>query len=697
MSESGWIDCGEGVRLERAVRARMRDGVELVSDHYYPREAGPQPTLLMRQPYGRDIASTVVYAHPVWFARHGYNVVIQDVRGRGDSDGEFYPFRSEGPDGADTIAWVRTRPECNGRVGMYGFSYQGMTQLLAAAEQPEGLLCISPGMTAANLYHGWFYQGGVLRLASTLGWGLQLVKVDARKKKLREASERLEEAWANLALQTSVLPLPSHPALNRAGLPSYVLDWLDHDLPGVYWSSLDVCERLGKIRVPALHVSGWYDMFLRGSVDGFLALSKCAGSELARENQYLLAGPWVHIPWGDRIGAADFGPEALIDTDTILLRWFDHWLKDAGTFDEEPRVCHFALGENRWREADDFPSAAEAGYALFLHSGGRANSRKGDGTLSMTSAEADEPCDIFICDPEVPVMAPGGPTALAGQFDQAALELEQILLVLFDRAARKAAVGVRHSARGAVLLHFASARRLHRKARAREARWRGGIYLHRRRAIQLSFCRQRIRRGQDSPLGVSSGAYFLPLCQGRAHSPGNRRQRVPALRSQPRKPRAFRAGDFLGLAALDAVRVPRKRAPIGALFAGLRGARMSAGASVPEIEIAGLAKQYGNAPAVLRSIDLVVAKKEFVTLLGPSGCGKSTILKLIAGLTPPTSGTIRVDGMTPQDARETMSFVFQDATLLPWRTVTGNIGLGLELERAPRDQRERKLQPCWNS
>jgi len=118
---------------------------------------------------------------------------------------------------------------------------------------------------------------------------------------------------------------------------------------------------------------------------------------------------------------------------------------------------------------------------------------------------------------------------------------------------------------------------------------------------------------------------------------------------------------------------------------------MTAAASVPEIQITGLAKQYGNAPAVLQSIDLEVAKGEFVALLGPSGCGKSTILKLIAGLTPPTSGAIRVDGMTPLDARETMSFVFQDATLLPWRTVTENIGLGLELERAPRERREKEI------
>jgi putative CocE/NonD family hydrolase len=427
MNGSSWIDCGEGVRLERGVRAAMRDGVELVSDHYYPPEPAKQPTLLMRQPYGRDIASTVVYAHPVWFARHGYNVVIQDVRGRGDSEGEFYPFRNEGADGADTIALLRSRPESNGRVGMYGFSYQGMTQLLAAAEQPEGLLCISPGMTACDLYHGWFYQQGALRLASTLGWGLQMLKEDARRKQLREASDRLEQAWAQLASQTSVLPVRAHPALHGEGLPEYVLDWLDHDAPGEYWSALDVSQHLMRIRVPALHISGWYDTYLKGSVDGFLLMCNYAGGDFARDHQYLIAGPWGHIPWGDRIGTSNFGPEALLDTDSILLRWFDHWLKDSGAFAGEPRVRHFVLGENRWSEAKTFP--AEADYILFLHSDGRANSRKGDGTLSRVSPVVDEPCDIFVHDPEVPVSAPGGPAAASGPFDQAALELGNNLLV----------------------------------------------------------------------------------------------------------------------------------------------------------------------------------------------------------------------------------------------------------------------------
>ena len=299
------LDCGSGVRLERAVRCTMPDGVTLVSDHYYPPAPGPHPTLLMRQPYGRDIASTVVYAHPVWFAAHGYNVVIQDVRGRGDSEGEFYPFRNEGADGAETIRWLRTRSESNGSVGMYGFSYQGLTQLLAAAEQPEGLVCIAPAQTACDLYHGWFYRQGALRLASSLGWGLQMLKADARRLKLRAASDGLEKAWADLRSQPLVTPYGLHPQLQHEGLPSYVHDWFTHDLPGPYWSALDVSESLKRITVPALHISGWFDTFLSGSVAGFLAMAEHA------DNQYLVAGPWVHIPWGELVGRAESWPRSV--------------------------------------------------------------------------------------------------------------------------------------------------------------------------------------------------------------------------------------------------------------------------------------------------------------------------------------------------------------------------------------------------
>jgi len=434
MSGTQWVDCGNCVRLERGVRCRMSDGVELVSDHYYPPQSGPTesplPALFMRQPYGRDIASTVVYAHPVWFARRGYNVVIQDVRGRGDSEGEFYPFRNEARDGAESIAWLRTRPECNGRIGMYGFSYQGLTQLLAAAERPEGLLCIAPGMCACDLYHGWFYHNGVLRFASTLGWGLQMLKVDARRLRLREASDQFEQAWSNLASQTGVLPFRDHPALLGAGLPQYVLDWFDHDRSDQYWTAMDVSQRLGSIQVPALHVSGWYDTFLSGSVQGFLDLCNYAGSDFARRHQYLVAGPWQHIPWGDRAGSMDFGPESLVDADSILLRWFNHWLKDSDEFATEPRIRHFVLGENQWRHADAWPDPlAHQHEILYLHSGGKANSRQGNGTLSIERQETDEPCDVFVYDPEVPVLAPGGVAAPSGSFDQATLELGNNVLV----------------------------------------------------------------------------------------------------------------------------------------------------------------------------------------------------------------------------------------------------------------------------
>lgn len=421
------IDCGNGVSLERGIECCLSDGTALLSDHYYPASAGPWPTLLMRQPYGRDIASTVVYAHPVWFARQGYHVAIQDVRGRGGSEGEFYPFRHEGRDGAETIAWLRSHPACNRRIGMYGFSYQGATQLLAAAEQPEGLQCIAPHMTSADLYHGWFYHHGALRLSATLGWGIQMLREDARRKELREATGRLEEAWINIRSQPMYAPYGIHPAIADPALPSYVRDWFAHREPGPYWSELGLSTRVDRIHVPALHLAGWYDAYLEGSIAGYLALRNGAGSEFARDNQYLIAGPWIHIPWGDRADDVNFGERANLSVDEILLRWFNHWLKDSGEIAREERVRYFLLGRNEWRTAEEWPEQARC--ALYLHSAGNANARKGDGSLTSQAPEGEEPRDLFIYDPEVPVYAPGGPQALSGPYDQAVLEMGNNLLV----------------------------------------------------------------------------------------------------------------------------------------------------------------------------------------------------------------------------------------------------------------------------
>lgn len=422
-----FVDCGNGVRLERALTCPLADGAVLVSDHYYPAGPGPWPTLFMRQPYGRDIASTVVYAHPVWFARHGFHVAIQDVRGRGGSTGDFYPFRHEGRDGAESIAWLRSHPACNGRIGMYGFSYQGATQLLAAAEQTEGLECIAPHMTAADLYNGWFYQQGALRLSSALGWGIQMLREDARRTGLLETSKTLEESWRAIRLQAGFVPYGAHPAVIDLELPDYVRDWIANRQPGTYWSEQDISARYDRIQVPALHLAGWFDTYLEGSIAGYVALREQAGCRFARENQYLIVGPWVHIPWGYRAGDADLGDAANLDTDRILLRWFNHWLKDSGEFATEPRVRYFSMGPNEWRYCDEWQTGTT--YPLFLRSDGNANSLKGDGLLSSTQPTQEETRDFFVYDPEVPVFAPGGPQAMSGSFDQATMELGNNLLV----------------------------------------------------------------------------------------------------------------------------------------------------------------------------------------------------------------------------------------------------------------------------
>ncbi len=490
------VDCGSGVTLERGVRLRLPDGTELVSDHYYPPAIADDvsaPTLLVRQPYGRAIATTVTYAQPEWFARHGYNVVIQDVRGRGDSSGRFYPFRDEGSDGAFTIEWLAARPESDGRIGMYGFSYQGMTQLLAAAEQPAGLACIAPAQTAGDLFHGWFYHHGALRLAGTIGWATQMLKTDARRLKLRRASDALEAAWLRLPSLFAHTPYARIPELNARGLPTYYRDWVTHTEPGDYWAAHDISRRYDRIQVPGLHLAGWFDPYLFGSISLYENLVAHAGSDSARANQFLVAGPWVHIPWSQFAGETDFGPAANLDTDALLLRWFNHWLKDSGEFAHDPKARLFALGENQWHSLDAWPSnltkaattpsprngerggvRGEATYELdqsekkephpftdsestgegkssglptphpsplpvagrgdlsrtaswFLHSGGFANSSKGDGLLGESNPTVDEPRDSFCYEPEVPVLAPGN--GAPGQFNQARDELLNNVLV----------------------------------------------------------------------------------------------------------------------------------------------------------------------------------------------------------------------------------------------------------------------------
>ncbi len=424
------VDCGDGVMLERDVPFRLSDGTVLYSDHYHPPGGGRAPSLLVRQPYGKGIATTVVYAHPVWFARHGYHVVIQDVRGRGMSEGRFEPFLHEEQDGFETVEWVASRPECDGQVGMYGFSYQGVTQLLAAVRRPRGLRCIAPWMTAGDLYHGWFYHHGLLRLGSTVGWATQMLRGDAHRLGLVKAASALDAAWGQAGGLAASAPYAAIPALRGRGLPGYFRDWITRDRPGKYWEARDISARWNQVDVPALHLAGWYDTYLHGSIGLFEGLARGAGSAESRRNQYLVAGPWVHIPWGNLVGEADFGSEAMVDTDGLLLRWFNHWLKDGGDFARQPRVRCFALGENRWHEPAGWPGL-EGGptQCWYLRGGGRANSVRGDGRLETTPPSGDEPRDSYVHDPDVPVMAPGGAGSAQGCFGQNRIELGNNVLI----------------------------------------------------------------------------------------------------------------------------------------------------------------------------------------------------------------------------------------------------------------------------
>lgn len=177
-----------------------RDGVRLDADIYRPDGDGEFPVLLMRQPYGRAIASTVVYAHPTWYAAQGYIVVIQDVRGRGTSQGEFKLFANEIADGEDTVNWAASIPGSNGQVGMYGFSYQGMTQLYTAIAQPPALKTICPAMIGYDLYTDWAYEGGAFCLQTNLAWAIQLATETARLRGDKEKYQALFTASRNLPL-----------------------------------------------------------------------------------------------------------------------------------------------------------------------------------------------------------------------------------------------------------------------------------------------------------------------------------------------------------------------------------------------------------------------------------------------------------------------------------------------------------------
>ncbi|NJL00605.1 MAG: CocE/NonD family hydrolase [Spirulinaceae cyanobacterium SM2_1_0] len=398
---------------------RLPDGVELVSDLYRPESAGDVPVLLMRQPYGRAIASTVVYAHPRWYAAHGYLVVIQDVRGRGDSGGEFRLFEHEVEDGVATVNWAAQLPGSDGQVGMYGFSYQGMTQLYAASGQPAALRVLCPGMLAVDLYDDWAYENGAFCLQASLGWAVQLAAETARLQGDRLAYHTLYAASRDLPIREPSLYFRE--CLRKYTPSNFYEGWCNHPEPGEYWQQF--VPDLTAVDLPMLHIGGWFDPYLRGTLRLYQDMAA-----RARSPQHLLIGPWAHLPWSRRVGDADFGPEAASPVDTLQLRWFDQFLKgqERGIRSQMP-VKLFELGPNRWREFDTWPPAAER-FHYHLHTTGLASMREDAGTLHTQPPEqAGE--DVLVHDPWRPVPARGGHAASpAGAFERSALDTRSDVL-----------------------------------------------------------------------------------------------------------------------------------------------------------------------------------------------------------------------------------------------------------------------------
>ncbi|AFT72163.1 Hydrolase CocE/NonD family protein [Alloalcanivorax dieselolei B5] len=385
--------------LPTVMSMRTRDGVRLDADVYSPDGPGPFPVLLMRQPYGRRIASTVTYAHPSWYAARGYLVVIQDVRGRGTSEGEFEPFIHERDDGEDTLEWVSQLPGGNGCVGMYGFSYQGTTQLFAAASRHPALKVMAPAMCAFHLDRDWAYEGGALRLYNTLSWAAQLGAESARRRGDADGFS----ACYGIGHAPSPVQLidPAAPALRETLADTFYGDWLDQAPGGDYWRQRSPGTMLDDVDIPALHVGGWYDSFLTGTLSAYRHFQK------GRQPQRLLVGPWGHLPWIPQVGQRWLGDSACSPVDDLQLRWFDFFLKGENNgVTAEPPISLYDLGESDWKDFSAWPCRqAEKWY---LASNGRAGIDPHGGLLRARPDVGEPVEDVWVHDPWRPVPTQGG-------------------------------------------------------------------------------------------------------------------------------------------------------------------------------------------------------------------------------------------------------------------------------------------------
>jgi uncharacterized protein len=375
----------------------MRDGCVLVGDVYLPSpEAERLPSVVIRTPYSKQAA---YYTGPAaYLARHGYAVLVQDVRGRVDSDGQFYPFfNNEGPDGYDTIEWAAEQPWSNGRVGMMCGSYCGWVQWCASAERPPHLVTMVSASAAARWMQQVPFHNGVPTLAA-LAWLFGL--------RNRGTQDRtLVQNWTEIYLH---LPLITTDEFMGAEMPVWK-EWLSRPRLDQWWQSRRLQDAdFEAVTQPALHITSTYD----GTQPGALCVWEGALTHSpAASQQRMIFGPWDHLgaaSWMQKptLGGEDFGPDSVLDVNDLHRRWFDRWLKEtpegACSDESDPVARIFFTGTNHWEDAESWPPAGEH-VPWYLHSGGSANSAGGDGTLTPDPPGA-EPEDTFLYDPANPVI-----------------------------------------------------------------------------------------------------------------------------------------------------------------------------------------------------------------------------------------------------------------------------------------------------
>ena len=424
-----------GLSIDADVAVPMRDGVTLATDLWRPAGAGPWPVLLARTPYGRT--STAHLGNPKLpdirtLVDSGYLVIVQDVRGTGGSPGLMEPHRFDRSDTADTVAWVTGQAWCDGNVGMWGASYMGFAQWQAATLASPALRAIAPMMTSADAYRAWHSAQGAVSLSTLFNWSARMAVANLSHPTSNGPSDRRDAAEIRAALENVdvlyALPIGHQGALFR-GLP-WLGEMLAHPDHDAYWKSLAALDRSPAITVPALNVTGWYDVFAREVVRSYTTMRRTGGSAAAREGQRLVIGPWGHGHGADLGVFPDrsFGPGGSVQAAAITqahLRFFDRWVRGRTDVDTGARVRIFVMGPDQWRDEDDWPLPDTRYEDYFLHSAGRANSSEGDGRLHRSPADADV-SDSFSYDPLDPVPTAGGATlgvdGFAGPADQSDVE-----------------------------------------------------------------------------------------------------------------------------------------------------------------------------------------------------------------------------------------------------------------------------------